>query len=86
MTLDEAYQHLTDLVNSGDPQFAEAANFVGQSVQAAQNGQMSKEELAEILRDVQRQMNIINEMSQMAYKEKLNVAINGLITIIGAVA
>lgn len=85
MTLDDAYQHLTDLVNSGDPQFAAAANFVGKSVQDAQAGQMSTEELAEVLLDVQRQMNIINEMSQLAYKEKLNVAINGIIAIIGIV-
>ena len=85
MTLDQIYADLTELANSGDPTFANAANFVGQLAQQAQNGQMSKEELTETLEDVQRQMNILQDMSQMAFKEKLNTCINGLIAIASAV-
>ena len=85
MTLDQIYADLTELANSGDPTFANAANFVGQLAQQAQAGQMSKEELTETLEDVQRQMNILQDMSQMAFKEKLNTCINGLIAIASAV-
>jgi polyhydroxyalkanoate synthesis regulator phasin len=85
MTLDQIYADLTELVNSGDPTFANAANFVGQLAQQCQQGQMSKEELEETLLDVQRQINILQNMEQMAFKEKLNTCINGLIAIAGAV-
>ena len=85
MNLDQIYAELTELANSGDPTFANAANFCGQLAQQAQAGQMSNEELTETLQDVQRQMNIIQDMSQMALKEKLNTCINGLIAIASAV-
>ena len=81
MTLDEIYQQLQNLVNSGDPIFANAAQIVGEISQRAQNGQMSKEELTEILQDVQRQISIIQDMNQLNYKENLNSCINEIITI-----
>jgi hypothetical protein len=85
MTLDDINQQLAALVNSGDPTFANAANYVAQATQAAQSGQMSPQELAETLRDLQRQMDIIQDMSQLQFKETLNTAINGLLIIAGAV-
>ena len=81
MTLDEIYQQLQNLVNSGDPIFANAAQIVREISQRAQNGQMSKEELTEILQDVQRQISIIQDMNQLNYKENLNSCINEIITI-----
>ena len=85
MNLDELQQQLADLVNSGDPVFAQAAANVQQIVEAAKAGQLSGVELKEILEDTQRQLSIINEMSQLEYKEKLNTVLNGLITIATAV-
>jgi hypothetical protein len=85
MTLDDINQQLAALVNSGDPTFANAANYVAQATQAAQSGQLSPQELAETLKDVQRQMEIIQDMSQLQYKETLNTCINGLLMIAGAV-
>jgi hypothetical protein len=85
MNLDQIYQDLTELTQCGDATFANAANFVGQLAQQCQQGQMSPEELAETLQDVQRQTNILQEASQLAFKEKLNTCINGLIAIAGAV-
>ena len=85
MNLDQIYAELTELVNSGDPQFANAANHIGQMAQQCQQGQMSKDELAEILQDIQRQINILQNMEQMAFKEKLNTCINGLLAIAGAI-
>ena len=86
MTLDEIYAELKELAQCGDQQFADAANFVGQITQQAHQGQMSPAELTETLQDVQRQIEIIQDMSQMAYKEKLNTLINGIIVIASAAA
>lgn len=84
MNLDEIYQGLADIANSGDPAFAQAATYAAQLAQQAQSGQMSPDEMTEILRDVQRQMNIVAQMNQMALAEKLNTLINGLIKLAGA--
>lgn len=86
MNLDQINQELANLANCGDPAFAQAAQYVGQATAAAQAGQMGPADLAEILKDMQRQMEIIQDASQLEYKEKLNTCINGLITIIGAVS
>jgi uncharacterized FlaG/YvyC family protein len=85
MTLDDINNQLAALVNCGDPTFANAASYVAQATQAAQSGQMSTQELAETLKDMQRQMDIIQDMSQLQYKEALNTAINGILTIVGAI-
>jgi hypothetical protein len=85
MTLDEINQQLSNLANSGDPDFANAANYVAQAVQAVHAGQMSPSELAETLKDLQRQLDIVQDMSRLQFKETLNTCINGLIMIAGAV-
>ena len=85
MTLDELQQQLADLVNSGDPVFANAAQQVNELTEQAKAGQLSSSELKEILEDIQRQLSIINEMSQLEFKEKLNTVLTGLITIAAAV-
>ena len=85
MTLDELQQQLVELANSGDPVFAQAAQQVNELTEQAKAGQLSSAELKEILEDMQRQLSIINEMSQLAFKEKLNTVLNGLITIAAAV-
>ena len=85
MNLEQVYQELTDLANCGDVNFANAAQYVGTLAQQAQAGQMSPEELAEILEDVKRQTAILQDMSQMALKEKLHTCIYGIIAIASAV-
>ena len=85
MTLDDINQQLAALANSGDQTFSDAANYVAQAVQAVHAGQMSPQDLAEMLKDMQRQMDIIQDMSQLQFKETLNTCINGLILIAGAV-
>jgi hypothetical protein len=85
MTIDEIYQELTNLVNCGDPAIADAANFVGQVTQQAHQGQMSPAELTETLQDAQRQIQIIQSMSSLEFKEKLNTLINGILVIASAV-
>ena len=85
MTLDELQCELVELANSGDPVFANAALQVNELTQQAKAGQLSSAELREILEDMQRQLDIIQEMSQLAFKEKLNTILTGLITIALAV-
>ena len=85
MTLDQLQQQLADLVNSGDDVFATAAANVNLLTEQAKAGEISSAELKEILEDMQRQLSIINEMSQLEYKEKLNTVLTGLITIASAV-
>ena len=85
MNMDDIYAQLQELAQCGDPTFANAANFVGQITSQAHQGQMAPSELIETLQDVQRQISIIQDMSQLQYKEKLNTIINGVIAIAGAV-
>jgi hypothetical protein len=85
MNLNEIDNALTELANSGDPAFANAAQQVRELTTQALAGQMSKEELVEVLADMQRQLDIIQDMNQLAFKEKLNVVLNGIIVLASAV-
>lgn len=85
MTLDQVYQDLTDIANSGDINFASAAQYIGRLSQQAQAGEMSPEELVEVLEDIKRQTAILQDASQLALKEKLHTCINGIIAIASAV-
>ena len=85
MNLNEIQSHLASIANSGDPVFAEFANNINSIVEQAKAGSMSNEEVAEIMADAQRQLAILEDMSQLAFKEKLNAVITGLITIAKAV-
>jgi hypothetical protein len=85
MDLTQLQQQLADLTNSGDPMFAQAADNIQQMVEAAKAGQLAPAELREILLDQQRQLSIIDEMSQLSFKEQLNTVLTGLIIIASAV-
>ena len=81
MNLDNIQSQLAEIANSGDDTFANFAVQIAQIVEQAKSGEMSNEELAEIMRDAQSQLAILEDMTDLAFKEKLNVAINGLITL-----
>lgn len=85
MNLAEIDVALADLANCGDPAFASAANNVRELTKQTLAGQLSPADLKELLADMQRQLDIIQDMNQMAFKEKLNVILNGLISIASAV-
>ena len=70
------------LVSSTDSEFAAAAAQVQNLVQQVQAGQMSPDEFNELLADLQRQLEIVQDASRLQFKEVLNTCINGLITII----
>lgn len=85
MSLDQMQHTLAEIANSGDPTFANFARQINEIVEQAKSGQMSNSEVAEILRDAQSQLVILEDMSQLALKEKLHTVIAGLITIASAV-
>jgi isopentenyl diphosphate isomerase/L-lactate dehydrogenase-like FMN-dependent dehydrogenase len=81
MNLDEIQVQLAAMANAGDPTFSKFASDINDIVEQAKTGQLSKEDLAEIMRDAQSQLIILEDMSQLRFKETLNTCINGLITI-----
>ena len=85
MTLDEIQSQLAAMSNAGDPTFSKFANDINQIVEQAKVGQLSNADVAEILRDAQSQLAILEDMSQLQFKETLNACITGLIMIAGAV-
>ena len=85
MNIDEIKAHLADMANGSDVDFANAALFLLQMIAAVEAGQMSASEAAESMRDVQRQMDVVQAAHQLAFKEQLNTIINGLIALAGAV-
>ena len=52
MNLEELQQGLIDLINSGDPVFANAAQQIHEMTEQAKAGQLSSSELKEILEEV----------------------------------
>jgi hypothetical protein len=81
MTLDSLQHSLAEIANSGDKTFTTFAQQINEVVEQAKAGQMSGAEVKEILEDAQRQLAILEDMSQLALKEKLNTIITGLITL-----
>jgi polyhydroxyalkanoate synthesis regulator phasin len=58
-----------------------AASAVQQYTEMCKAGQISKEEYAELIADIQRQINIQTSMAELEAMQTLNTAINGLINI-----
>ena len=85
MTLDEIQSQLAAITHANDPTFSQFANDLNQIVEQAKVGQLSNADVKEILTDAQRQLAILEDMSQLSFKETLNTCINGLIMIAGAI-
>ena len=84
MNLDEIQSQLAQIAQSGDPTFSKFANDLNSLVEQAKSGQLSSSDATEILQDAQRQLNILQDMSQLNFKETLNTLINGLVMIASA--
>ena len=85
MTLEELEQQLMQIAVSRDEVFSFAAQQIQVLVASAKSGELSSAELKEILEDQQRQLAIIDDMSELQFKEQLNTILTGLITIASAV-
>jgi polyhydroxyalkanoate synthesis regulator phasin len=81
----EYNQSLLASISSQNPDVMAAAAAVNQYTELAKTGQISKEEYTELIKDVQRQINIQASMAELEAMERLNTAINGLINIASAV-
>lgn len=77
----EHNQHLLASINSSDTTINAAAQQVNQLTEMCKQGEISREEYASLIEDIQRQTNIQSNMAELESMEKLNAAINGLITI-----
>jgi hypothetical protein len=85
MTLYQIQEKLITIASSNDPTFSQFANDINQVVEQAKVGQMSNSEVKEILEDAQRQLAILDDMTQLSFKEQLSACISGIIMIAGAV-
>lgn len=77
----EHNQSLLSSISSHNPDLVEAAKNVQEYTELFKQGQLSKEEYADLIEDIQRQINIQHNVSELESMEKLNTAINGLINI-----
>lgn len=80
MTIEGNQQILTE-ISSQNSTVMEAARTVYLYTEMCKKGQLSQEEYVELISDIQRHMNINNSMIELENLQKLNTAINGLITI-----
>lgn len=81
----EYHQSLLASISSHNPDVNAAAAQVNQLTEMCRTGQITKEEYTELVEDVQRQINIQANMAELEAMEKLNTAMNGLISIAKAV-
>jgi len=73
------------LNNSDDDNTQMVATATNAYTEELKAGNISQSEYAELLRDLQRQITITENMSQFETKQRLNTAITALITIASAV-
>ena len=71
--------------NSDDENTKMVATTTAAYSEELRAGNISQSEYAELLRDLQRQITITENMSQFETKQRLNTAITALITIAAAV-
>ena len=81
MSIEYHQELLVGVSSSNDPLLAQAAGSANELTEMCKAGQVSKEEYAELLKDIQRKINIQQNMSELENLAKLNTAINGLISI-----
>jgi polyhydroxyalkanoate synthesis regulator phasin len=77
----EYNQSLLASISSSNPDLNAAVQQVNELTEMCKRGEISKEEYAELVEDVQRQVNIQASMAELEAMQRLNTAINGLITI-----
>jgi hypothetical protein len=81
MNIDDLQKELLICFSSTDPAVQNAANLTNQYTEMLRAGEISPEEYVEILADIQRSTVISEQMSEMEAKQRLNLAINGLISV-----
>lgn len=77
----ENHQSLLASIISSNPNVNAAAQQVNGLTEMYKRGEINQEEYSSLIEDVQRQINIQANMTDLDSMEKLNTAINGLITL-----
>jgi polyhydroxyalkanoate synthesis regulator phasin len=77
----EYNQSLLASISSSNPDLNAAIQQVNELTEMCKRGEIGKEEYAELVLDVQRQVNIQASMAELEAMQRLNTAINGLISI-----
>jgi len=85
MSIEHYQQQLLECVGAVDITIQSVATAAHAYTEILKAGEISKPEYQELMLDIQRKANIDSSITDLATKEKLNVAINGLISIIGMV-
>jgi len=76
-------QHQEELasVNSRNPDVTDAAAKVHEYTEMCMKGEISREEYIELIKDIQRELNINQHMVEQDNLILMNTAINGLISL-----
>lgn len=77
----EYNQSLLASIISSNSDLNAAAAEVNHLTEMCKRGEISREEYAELIEDIQRKVNIQQNMSELESLQRLNTAINGLINI-----
>lgn len=77
----EYNQSLLASISSQNPDINAAVQYVNEYTEMCKTGQISKEEYIQLVEDIQRTVNIRAAMAELDSMQKLNTAINGLISI-----
>lgn len=77
----EYNQSLLASISSQNPDINAAVQYVNEYTEMCKTGQISKEEYVQLVEDIQRTVNIRASMAELDSMQKLNTAINGLISI-----
>lgn len=77
----EYHQSLLASISSSNPDLVAAAAEVNNLTELCKRGEITQEEYSELIADIQRKVNIQANMAELEAMERLNTAINGLISI-----
>lgn len=77
----EYHQSLLASISSSNPDLVAAAAEVNNLTEMCKRGEITQEEYSELIADIQRKVNIQANMAELEAMERLNTAINGLISI-----
>lgn len=77
----EYNQSLLASISSQNPDVNAAVQYINEYTEMCKSGQISKEEYVQLVEDIQRTVNIRASMAELDSMQKLNTAINGLISI-----
>ncbi|NBP02373.1 MAG: hypothetical protein EBU90_20100 [Proteobacteria bacterium] len=81
MSVEQYQRSLLECLASGEPTVVNAAQQANELTEMMKRGELSKDEYMGLMTDIGRQANIDSHMNNFEAKQKLNVAINGLIHI-----